>query len=390
MPIKQVKGTTENLNILNSKVEYIGFKLGEVPEFLKDFKELNYRVPKVYDETTYKVYKYVSVNDIDIMITPSNRLDELEKRYKYASPLFTYMKSDSNENLEKYAKFLRMINQTRIEDIEEIEDFQNKINKKMPLEVKYPNNFKWQIYYSEYAKRYFMLASTEETDNSELFYLLKKKIESYKNKKEYKIFVPISTEEYSEKILKREAISDLENYLWFFTKEWPSIYEVTDENGEYSLQIVGKTPIYDELTSSFNLKFTARKEAQEEYKLIKALFILAYDIPDEFEFETQISDEGNLIFCYNGKQIEYNNLPEFMKEQAIEKIKQNVKIKLDTQNLEADIIDLRKKSEEKQAEYLKQERQIYTFLECKKTFFGKVKYFFKSHKVQNSKGRKTN
>ena len=31
----------------------------KVPEFLKDFEPLNYRVPKVYDETTYKIYKYV-------------------------------------------------------------------------------------------------------------------------------------------------------------------------------------------------------------------------------------------------------------------------------------------------------------------------------------------
>ena len=380
MPIKQVEGTTENLSILNNKIEYIGFKLGEVPEFLKRFKELNYNVPKVYDETTYKVYKYISVNDIDIMITPSNRLDELEKRYKYASPLFTYMQSEGSQNLEKYAKFLRMINQTRIEDIEQIEEFQNKINKNMPLEVKYPNNFKWQIYYSEYSKRYFMLASTEETDNSEMFYLLKKKIQSNKTKKDYKIFVPISTEEYSERILKRTEIADLENYLWFFTKEWPSIYEVTDENRQQSIQVVGQTPIYDELISKFNLKYTNKKDAQDEYKLIKALFILAYDIPDEFEFDTQIDNDGKLIFCYDNKQIKYDNLPEFIKEQAIKRIKQNVKIKLDTKNLEADIIDLRKKSEEKQAEYLKQERQIYTFLECKKTFFGKVKYFFKGKK----------
>ena len=59
MPRKVVKGTTENLNMLREKVDYIGFELGEVPEFLKDFEPLEYRVPKVYDETTYKVYMFV-------------------------------------------------------------------------------------------------------------------------------------------------------------------------------------------------------------------------------------------------------------------------------------------------------------------------------------------
>ncbi len=384
MQRKQVKGTTENLNMLNNKVKYIGFELGEVPEFLQTFEELNYRVPKVYDETTYKVYKYVSIDDIDILVTPTNRLDELEKKYKYASPLFTYMKAETNEDIEKYARFLKMINQTNLVDIEKIELEQDKMDKQPPFEVKYPGNFKWEIYYSDFADKYFMMASTEETDNSQLFYLLKKKIEANndKGRKKKKIFIPISNEEYSERILKKSEIADLENYLWFFTKEWPSIYEVTDIDDELSLQIVGQAPIYDNLISKFNLKYTDKKEAQKEFKLIKALFILAYEIPDEFEFDTKIDENGNLIFCYEGEKIEYESLPEFMKNQAIKRIQENVKVNLEIKNLEADIIDMQRHSQEQNEEYLKKERQIYTFLECKKTFLGKVKYFFKSKKVK--------
>ena len=170
MPRKVVKGTTENLNMLREKVDYIGFELGEVPEFLKDFEPLEYRVPKVYDETTYKVYKYVKIKDIEILITPKDRLDDLEERYKLASPLFTYMKPEANENLEKYAYFLKMINQTRVSDIQEIEKEQEAFQKEIPFDVKFANNFKWQIFYSDYADKYFMLASTNETDNSPMFY----------------------------------------------------------------------------------------------------------------------------------------------------------------------------------------------------------------------------
>ena len=82
MPRKTVKGTTENLNILNNKINYIGFELEEVPEFLKDFEPLNYRVPKVYDETTYKVYKYVNVGDIQILLTKTNRLCDISEKYR--------------------------------------------------------------------------------------------------------------------------------------------------------------------------------------------------------------------------------------------------------------------------------------------------------------------
>ena len=381
MPKKVVEGTTENLNILKSKVEYIGFKLGEAPEFLREFEPLNYKVPKIYDETTYKVYKYIPVENIEILVTPTNRLDDLEIRYKQASPLFTYMQAETDQNIEKYARFLKMINQTQIKDIAELERQQNIMEDKIPYEVKFDGNFKWQIFYSEYAKKYFMIVSTDESDNSQLFYLLKKKIqanESKENKKRNYIFVPICNEEYSEKILKKSEIADLENYLWFFTKNWPSIYEVTDKQGKLSLQIVGQTPVYDKVMSKFNLKYTDKKEAIKDYKLIKALFILAYEMPDEYEFETKIDSQGKLVFEYENEIITYENLSEFISKEALKRIQQNIDLQLETKNLQADIKDLQRKSEEQNEEYLKKERQIYTFLECKKSFLGKVKYFFKS------------
>ena len=192
MPRKTFKGNTENLNLLKNKISYIGFELEKVPEFLKDFTPLNYNVPKVYDETSYKVYKYVDVKNIDIMITPKDRLDELSERYATASPLFTYMKPENNEDIEKYAYFLKMINQTNTYDIEKIEEEQENFQKEIPIDVKFPNNFKWQVFYSEYADRYFMLASTKETDNSTMFYLLKKKIEANKSRKKSPttVFIP--------------------------------------------------------------------------------------------------------------------------------------------------------------------------------------------------------
>ena len=382
MPRKVVKGNTENLNMLREKVDYIGFELEKVPEFLKEFEPLNYRVPKVYDETTYKVYKYINVKDIEILITPKDRLDDLTERYKLASPLFTYMKPETNEDIEKYAYFLKMINQTRMNDIENIEKEQKEFQKEIPFDVKFSNNFKWQIFYSDYANKYFMLASTNETDNSPMFYLLKRKIAENKsrNKKEEKIFIPISNEEYSEAILKKSEIDDLENYLWYFTKNWASIYEITDQEGQTFLQIVGETVIYDKITSKYRIVLKDKKEAIKKYKLIKALFILAYDLQNEYNFKIKISEDGGIDFFYKDKKIEYDSLLEFLKEEAIAKIKENDNIKNDTKEVKADIKDLQKKEEEQKQEYLRKEREIVTFLECKKTFVGRIKYFFKGKK----------
>ena len=381
---KKVKGTTENLNMLRDKVNYIGFELEEVPEFLKEFEPLNYRVPKVYDEITYKVYKYVNVKDIEILITPKDRLDELSEKYKLASPLFTYMKPDSTEGLEKYAYFLKMINQTKVSDIQNIEKEQEEFKKEIPFEVKYVNNFKWQIYYSDYANKYFMLASTNEMDNSPMFYLLKKKIEQNKSKKEEKIFIPISNEEYTEKILKKSEIEDLENYLWYFTKNWASIYEIEDIDGKLVLQVIGDTIIYDKMTSKYRLIFKDKKEASKKYKLIKALFILSYDLPNEYKFELKISQDGGLDFYLKDRKIKYDDLTDFLKYEAIEKIKQNEKIKNSTKEVKADIKDLERKEEEKNQEYIRKEKEIVTFLECKKTFVGRIKYFFKGKKKKEN------
>ncbi len=385
MAKKIIKGNTENLNILNSKIKYIGFELEKVPEFLKDFEPLNYRVPKVYDETTYKIYKYVKIKDIEILITPKDRLDELSERYKLASPLFTYMKPETNEDIEKYAYFLKMINQTNVLDIENIEKEQKEFDKEIPFDVKFANNFKWQIFYSDYAKKYFMLASTNETDNSPMFYLLKRKIEENKSrsKKENTIFVPISNEEYSEKILKKSEIEDLENYLWYFTKNWPSIYEITDKNGAVSLQIVGEARIYDKMVSKYRMILNDKQEAIKVYKLIKALFILSYDLQNLYKFQIGISKEGGIEFYNNNKKIEYDSLLEFLKEEAISKIKENEQIVIDTKETKADIQDLKRKEEELNQEYIIKEGQIVQFLESKKTFMGRIRYFFKGKKKQS-------
>ena len=383
MPRKAVKGTTENLNILNEKVKYIGFELGEVPEFLKDVDLLNYRIPRGnYDEKTYKTYKYIPVENIEILISPTNRLDDLEKRYKAAKPIFKYMKAETNNEIENYAYFLKMLNQTRVEDIQKIEKEQEAMKDEPSFEVKFKSNFMWQIYYSDYADKYFMIASAEETDNSPMFYLLKKKIEDNKSRKKEKIkvFVPISNEEYCGKILKKSEMEDLENYLWYFTKTWPSIYEVTNKKGELELRIAGQTVIYDKLTSKYMMKFSDRKDAINMYKLVKALFILSYDIQDEYRFETRIDKKGGLTFYYDSKKMEYEKLPDFLNEQAKEKIRENINLKIKNKELQADIRDLKRKSEEQNKEYLEKERKIYAFLECRKTFFGKVSYYFKSKK----------
>ena len=85
MPRKTFKGNTENLNLLKNKISYIGFELGEVPEFLKDFTPLNYNVPKIYDETTLEIdymsyEKDISLKGEFIRLVLSQDLSQEEQR----------------------------------------------------------------------------------------------------------------------------------------------------------------------------------------------------------------------------------------------------------------------------------------------------------------------
>ena len=355
---------------IEEKLEYIGLDLEKIPASIKKFEPLNFRIPKFYDEKQYRQYRYVPIKDIQILLTPTNRLDELEEKYKKASPLYEYLDQKKEENILKHTKFLEMLKEVKIEDIEKIEEEQSNLNKKISFKVKFEGNYLWQIYYSENTDKYFMLVPTEEADYSTFFFLLKKQLEK---RRTGKIFVPIRNVGYSSEFIKKNEYEDLENYLWLFTKDWPLIYEVYDKKDELTIQIVGETEVYEKIKSMYNKKLKTKEEATQFYKLLKAMFILQTELPDYFKFRTDINKNGEIEFFFGNIKMEYLELPQWILEQyelGIEKIE-----------IANDLIDenqkkLKKLQEEgaiQEIEYLAKEKQISTFLECKKTFFGKFK-----------------
>ena len=392
---KTTKTTTkqDKENEVDSKLKYIGLNLNRIPAFLKEHESLNFRPSKSYDDTIYKVYRYVNIKNIEILITPRDRLTDLKEKYNLSSPILEYLDKKNIENAEKHETFMKLVETINEKRIEEIAKEQDELNEKIPYEVKYPNNYIWQIYYSDYAKKYFMLATTKEQDNNAMFYLLKEQLANTRAKKGKYIFVPISHLEYSGLFLSKTEISDIENYLWYFTKEWPNVYEIFDKDNNLFIKIAGVTNIYDKIKTTYSISLDSKEEAIEFYKLLKAMFILATGAKEEFEFTTKINSEGKLEFWQKDHVVNYANLSEFIKLEyldKIDKLKQEVK---DGAELERKLSKFKVVIEELTQEYLQRQRQIATFLECKKTFFGKVKYFFKKKKdnkdVRTLKEQKT-
>lgn len=376
------KKKKEVIEGISDKLEYLGLDLDNIPESLEKFEALGYRVPRFHDEKQYRQYRFVPVKDIQILLSPTNRLDDLSEKYKKARPLCEYLDRDNEENILKHTTFLNMLKNMKIDDIENIEKEQANLNKNIPFKVKFNGNYLWQIYYSENTDKYFMIVPTEDTDYSTFFYLLKKQIE---NKKNSKIFVPINNIKYSSEYLKKSEFEDIENYLWLFTKDWPSIYEVYDKNDELSIQIIGETNVYEKIKTFYKVELKNQAQATEFYKLLKALFILQTELPNFYNFETNINEHASLEFYLEGQKIEYKHIVEFIREQYKIGLKRRKELKKQIRLCNKKLKQLQELSSLQEIEYLAKEKQISTFLECKKTFFGKFKYYFKYSKKNNKK-----
>ena len=370
---------------IQEKLDYIGLNLSKLPKSLKEYTKINFRTVKGYNEKKYKQYRVINVNDIEILLSPTNRMQSIKEKYENAMPLCFYLDSKSEENILNHTKFLDMLNKVSISQIEAVEEEQKELSRKTPFKVKYTGNYLWQIYYSETSDKYFMLVPTEDSDYSTFFYLLKKKLE---NKKGERVFVPVSCVDYEGQILKTDEIKDIENYLWLFTKDYPLIYEVWNKRNEVTLNIIGETEIYEKIKTMYKVTLSTPKEGAKFYKLLKALFILQTEIPHYYKFQTNINKNAELEFYMDSSLIKYEVLPEFIMQQYLKSVSLKNKAEEDLEELDTKLSKLQKESSELEKEYISKEKQITTFLECKKTFFGKVKYFFKLGKATKAKESK--
>ena len=371
------KNTNEKELIINN-LKYIGLDLENIPEFLLEYYNVDYKPNKFLEENNFKVYKYINLKDIQILITPKNRLDSVTEKYEEAVPLNQYLDSESEKNIVRYAEFLKMVEQMKISEINQIEKEQKALNKQIPFKVKYDNNYLWQIFYSEYTGKYFMMVTIEDSDYSCFFYLLKKQIELNITGKDEYIYVPIIGLNYSNRYLKNSEIADLEKYLWLFTKQWPQIYEVFDTNNELVMHIAGKTNICDGIKTWYKNELYNKEDANKFYMFIKALFILQTELPHYYKFDTQIGENGELIFEHNSKLINYEVLSKMIKEEY-KKYAEELKTIFNQKEISNIKLEkLKNEEKEKNLEYIFREKQVATYLECRTSVFGRIKYFFKS------------
>ena len=379
------KITEELKKEVNEKLKFIGIHLEKIPEEIKKPDLLEFKPLKTYTDKEHRVYKHIPVSQIQILVTPKNRGASIKEKYDSATYLYSYFFPEKEEVAEKYATLLNMLHLSSIEEIENIEKKQKQFQKKIPFKVKYEDAYLWEIYYDEITNQYFMLVPGDNPGYNELFYLLKMQIAFAQNKKnEPMIYVPINLLNYSDTILTKTEIKDLGNYLWLFTGDWANFYEVYNSKEELSLHIIGETKIYERIKTHYKIVLKDREEGSKFYKKIKALFILQTELSNFYHFQTKINAKSELEFYHHDKKMEYDQLAEFIKNETVnitEQIQNNYQ---KIENLKEELKKLKETETEKEKQYLLKQKEISTYLQCKKTFLGKVKYFFKSKKTKKT------
>ncbi len=370
---------------IQKKLEYIGLEIGKIPDKFKKIEPLDFRISKTYEDDMYRQYRYINVNEIQILVSQTNKSESLEERYKKSRPLMEYLNNQDEEYIIKHTKFLQMVKKLDLSEIKKMESDQEKLEKNTPFKIKYENSHLWQIYYSENTNKYFMLVSTEDLNNTAFFYLVKKQLE---NNTDSKIFVPIKNMACTGKIYTKQQIKDIENYMWLFTRDWPFVYEVYDKENNLSINFVGRTDVYNNIKSDYKIKLDNKQEATKFYKLLKAMYILQTEVPKFFIMKTNINELGGIDIYVEDTKIEYAKIPKWLDSEynlGIDFIEETEDL---LEKNHARIEKLKSDSVLKEIEYLTKEKQISTFLECKKSFFGKFKYYFKYSKKSKKNNNK--
>ena len=75
--------------------------------------------------------------------------------------------------------------------------------------------------------------------------------------------------------------------------------------------------------------------------------------------------------------MEYDKLSEWLNIEYKNLLELEKNVTEENGGIQGKLRKLKRQSQELEIEYLNKEKKISTFLECKKTFLGKVKYFFK-------------
>ena len=137
---------TNEKELILQNLNYMGLDFKNIPEFLLNFDSLDYKPELVSEQINFKVYKYINIKDIQILLTPTSKSNSLVEQYSKAVPLCEYLKLSDVFDSELFSEMLKNLNK---KEIEKIEKEQILAQNNIPFKVEYDTQDLWQIHYSE-------------------------------------------------------------------------------------------------------------------------------------------------------------------------------------------------------------------------------------------------
>lgn len=377
---KNKKKQKKQIKTLDKNLKYIGLDLEKLPDFLKKQEKTKFELNSLAKDKSSSVFIYLDIKKLEFLITDKSSDSDLFEKYKNAKSISEFLKQNSKEEKDKknLNELIKIIENVDINELKRIEKTQKILNEKIPDTIKYFKSNMWNIYYSEIEKKYFMLISLEDLDHSEFIYALKKKIETIKKDEEYKIYVPINYLEQSEEYLKLSEKMEIENILWYFTRNWTLTYDTYDKSGKYNLNFVGDILLKDRIKGRYLIKINQKEDALKLYKFLKAIYTLEKETNKFASFNIFLNENSGIKIIYNDKEINYEDIPEILLELYTEIYKKYKWYEEKIQERAEESLKLKKVMEEKEKRYQKYQYEIVKYLNIKDSFFGRFKYFFQN------------
>ena len=83
-------------------LEYLNLDLKKVPDSINNNDDIDIKASEIRNEKNYKVYKYVPIKDINIVITNARRLDEPSKKIESMKDLSYYLNKKMKRNIKNF------------------------------------------------------------------------------------------------------------------------------------------------------------------------------------------------------------------------------------------------------------------------------------------------
>lgn len=115
---------------LHENLEFLGLDLKKLPKFVREATIPSFNPSRLNNDKDLKVYKFVPIDQIEILLTPCLRSDSIKKKYGEAMPLKFFLNGDGDpEEIMFYKTFSKIVRNMFKQEVEKVEKVQEEFGR---------------------------------------------------------------------------------------------------------------------------------------------------------------------------------------------------------------------------------------------------------------------